>query len=165
MTATLTLPYPISANRYWSNYVLPGSKRALQGPSVEAKRYKRLVSQLAMAAGMRPTMANVEVELILHPKAPKDAAKRERIEGPHWHLNVRCLDVDNCVKVALDALEGVAFANDDQILTLIVNRGMPTPNGALFVRVAHVDALKSYPAAPQMGLAFEDESDPLAEVA
>ena len=162
---TLTLPYPISANRYWSNYVLPGSKRAMQGPSTEAKAYRRTVQKIAMAAGLvRPRAGLVEVELVLHPCEPKDAAKRERKDGARWHMGVRCIDVDNCVKVAIDALKGVAFVDDDQVWTLVVNRGLPTPNGALVVHVRDLDLDQTFPAPPQLALPL-DEYDPFAEMA
>lgn len=149
----ITLPYPISANRYWSNYVLPGSKRAMQGPSSEAKRYKRAVAQIAMAQGMRMLAAPyLELTMTLHPPSPQDAAKRARTQGPWWHLGVRCLDIDNCVKVTLDALQGVAYENDKQVVALLVQRGLPVEGGALQVEVKRIELAHAFPQVEQPSL-------------
>ena len=129
------LPYPISANRYWRTFVAGG--RVVTHPSTEATQYKRDAAWIARGAGLvEPLEGPIEVELVLHPVEPKDAAVRARKQGPSWVFGVRCLDVDNAVKVALDALQGVAYANDKQIVTLLVQKGMPCAKGALSVRVS-----------------------------
>jgi crossover junction endodeoxyribonuclease RusA len=107
------------------------------------------------------------VRLTIHPREPLDAAKRLRTEGPLWHLNVRCIDIDNAIKVAIDALIGVLYVDDDQLVTLLVDRGMPVAGGALHVTASPIDASNMFIAAqaqPALALAFDDD-DPLADVA
>jgi crossover junction endodeoxyribonuclease RusA len=48
---------------------------------------------------------------------------------------VRCIDLDNGLKVAVDALQGVAYANDSQLVGISIRRGEPVPGGALVVSV------------------------------
>ncbi len=54
---TLTLPYPISANRYWATRTVPakGARKAMALTYVtpEAKAYKAEVEALCVAAGVR----------------------------------------------------------------------------------------------------------------
>jgi len=45
------------------------------------------------------------------------------------------LDLDNCLKVALDALQGVAFVNDKQVVELSAKIGPAQIGGALMVEV------------------------------
>ena len=123
-------PYPPSLNRMYRNF------KGRTVLSAEGKAFKEQVFWLAKAAGIgSPIMGWVEVSLTLHPVEPKDSDKRAAKFGPAWHLACRCLDVDNCVKAALDALQGAAYANDSQILALLVLRGEPVPDGGLTVKV------------------------------
>ncbi|QRK08087.1 RusA family crossover junction endodeoxyribonuclease [Archangium violaceum] len=87
----LTLPYPPSANTYWK----PARGRGLV-PSDEARRYKAAVAQLAKANGVQPLKGPVRLTL---------RAYRPRRVG----------DLDNLRKVLLDALQGWAFLDDDQV--------------------------------------------------
>lgn len=130
----LELPYPISANRYWTDYTLPNTKRSIRGPTKEAKQYKRDVQWFVRAAGLRKPMAGrLKVSIVLIPNRPQDADKRAQKDPEHWDMSVRCLDVDNCVKVTLDALKGVAFEDDDQVHKLDVERGEPGKAGMVVV--------------------------------
>lgn len=119
--APLILPYPISANRYWR--VMNG--RAVR--SAEADSYKRQAGWIAKAAGVRVTTDPVHVALTLHPKATKSgAASRVR------------LDLDNCIKVCLDALNGVAYRDDRQVVKISAEIGPPMDDGGLSVMVTGV---------------------------
>ena len=51
MAAKLTLPYPISANRYWASAVPLGWKRQVTYVTKEAKAYKEAVGWAAKQAG------------------------------------------------------------------------------------------------------------------
>ena len=103
-------------------------------PSTEATAYKAHIWALARSSGLAaPTVAPVSVELILRPVRPKDAAKRERLLGAHWWHDVRRIDLGNCEKVAGDALQGIAYENDRQIVRLHMEVGEPTEGGALEV--------------------------------
>lgn len=122
----LILPYPPSANRYWRIF----GGRAV--PSLEAAAYKRHIWALARSNGIGdPTIAPIALELILRPLRPLDGDRRERLQGPDWHLNLRCIDLDNALKVALDALQGIAYINDKQVRSIYIERGLPVNGGAL----------------------------------
>lgn len=125
---SLVLPYPPSANRYWRVF------RGRAVTSAAATAYKRDVAALARSAGLGgPSIAPIALEFVLRPPRPLDGDRRERLQGPLWHLPVRCLDLDNALKVAIDALQGIIYDNDNQVVSLRINRGIPVPNGALAV--------------------------------
>jgi len=69
-----------------------------------------------------------------HPVRPADADKREK-KDRLWGLNVRRIDIDNAQKVALDALQGIAYENDRQITFLSIKLGQPIAGGGLQVTI------------------------------
>ena len=130
----LTLPYPLSANRYWQSFVPRGATRAQVHLSTEAKAYKREVGKLVMAAGIRkPITGRVAVEVQLYPHRPQDWQSRMRKLGPAWDDTVQCIDVDNANKVLLDALKGLAFDDDAWVRRLVAERMEPDAGGARVV--------------------------------
>ena len=89
----LTLPYPPSANRYWRHF---------QGRTVvsqEAKDYRDEVAWLMLAKGAQPYAGPIRVTL--------------RVYRPR-----KARDLDNCLKVTLDAMQGGAYLSDAQIVEL-----------------------------------------------
>ena len=131
----IDLPYPVSANRYWRTAVI--GRRVSTYLSAEAKAFKVEAALIARSAGMlEPVKDDVMLSLTIHPVEPKDAAARLRKHGAAWHRAVRCLDIDNCIKVTLDALQGVCYVDDDQVVALRIDRGMPVPQGRLSVEVS-----------------------------
>ena len=119
----LTLPTPVSANRYW---------RIFKGRpvlSAEARAYRQLAAVKAMAQKIQPIAGPVSVHVALCPELTKKGeASKTR------------LDLDNCLKVALDALQGVAFSNDKQVVKLIAEIGPAQIGGALMVEIEEVEA-------------------------
>lgn len=99
----LTLPYPPSANRYWRVF------RGRAVKSQEARGYQ-LAVQLKNA-GTRPLTVPVRVTLEVHRPAKRG-------------------DLDNSIKVLLDALKGIAFVDDSQVCALNVFRHEATPKTA-----------------------------------
>lgn len=97
----LNLPYPISTNRYWRVF------RNRTVLSAEAKQYKAQVAIIAKQHGQPQYRGNVSVSVTVQRKANKDGSA-SRV----------CLDLDNCLKVILDALQGVAYDNDKQIVAI-----------------------------------------------
>jgi crossover junction endodeoxyribonuclease RusA len=85
-----TLPYPPSANRYWRKW------RGRMVKSNEARDYQEQAGWTAKAAGA--TLIAGDVALHLHIYRPR-----------------RRGDLDNHIKVLVDALQGVAYGNDDQV--------------------------------------------------
>ena len=124
----MMLPYPISTNRYWRNF---GGRMVR---SSEAVAYKEEVGFIAVSSGIKMIQGPVQVDLVLHPPAPNDWQKREK-KNPLWGLDVRRIDLDNAQKVALDALQGIAYENDRQITSLSIRLGQPLGEGGLGVVV------------------------------
>lgn len=100
------LPYPPSANRIWRSFALPGGGvKVILTP--EARRYKQEVFWLAKAAGMHVIGGPVSVSIRLVPPGR------------------RSIDLDNAVKVTLDALQHVAYRNDKQVRRLYAEAAEP----------------------------------------
>ena len=114
-----TLPYPPSANRY-VRHTANGSYR-----TAEANRYRRQAQLVVIAAGMlKCHLSPIEVHGILHPKMTKTGRASETR-----------IDLDNCLKVALDALQGVAYDDDRQIRRITLEVGHPLAGGGLSLEV------------------------------
>lgn len=94
----LELPYPVSANRYWRR----AGVRLYVSP--EAKAYKEAAALAAKEAGLK--VAEGPISLVIH-LSPKNGI---------------CMDLDNCLKVAIDALNGVAYRDDKQIRKITAER-------------------------------------------
>ncbi len=93
---TLTLPYPISANRYWRHVNLPyGGFRVVK--SKEAQWYRKACHVSWLQAKQKPFEGAIGVSLKLYPR------------------DKRSIDLDNGMKVPFDALQGLAYRNDRQI--------------------------------------------------
>lgn len=129
---TLTLPYPISANRYWRP--VPIGKHVTIVPTTEAKQYRKTVAQLCQAHGVtRAIPGRVAVTLKLYPHRPLDWKTRQRKHGAAWDDTVQCIDLTNAEKVLLDALNGVAFEDDKRIWRYSAERMEPDEHGARVV--------------------------------
>lgn len=136
---TLTLPYPISANRYWaSRTVTPRGGKPFTTTYVtkEAQAYKAQVQKLALVAGVRkPIAGRVRVELTLYPNRPLDWKTRMRKAGAAWDDTVQCLDLDNAQKVVLDSLKDVVFQDDAWVWEIQARRAEPDEFGARLMAV------------------------------
>lgn len=125
----LTLPYPVSANRYWKAVTIPG--RTMMAPSKEARAYKAEVARIARTSGLAEPMAcRVEMWIRLFPARPQDWAKRARRDPARWDDTLRCMDLGNCEKVLADALQGIVYVDDKQIWRQHKERMEPDANGA-----------------------------------
>ena len=90
----LTLPMPPSANRLWRM-----DKRGFMRLSAEARDYKSVVAVLAMRDGVVLQGGPLAVTLEVY-RAQKSG------------------DLDNRIKPVLDALQGVMFIDDKQIIEI-----------------------------------------------
>jgi crossover junction endodeoxyribonuclease RusA len=92
--------------------------------SAEARTYKQAVAWIAIAAGVRPVHEHIEIKIVLHPKVTKngDASKI-------------CLDLDNSIKVTCDALNGIAYNDDRQIMRIEAEYGDPVKDGGMTVTI------------------------------
>lgn len=112
------LPWPVSTNRYWRSFVPRGGKRAIVTVSPEALQYKRQAAWLAKEARLKPLRGLVQLEFTLYP------------------ANGVCMDLDNALKVAIDALNGVAYFDDSQIRRLVAERAEPNGVARLEVEIS-----------------------------
>lgn len=146
---TLTLPYPVSANRYWRTYMPKGFKAPVTTLSAEAKQYKAQVGWLAKGAGVRaPLACRVAISYTLYPKRPQDWQKRMRADGAAWDDTVQCIDLDNAQKVLMDALKGVVIADDGwQVRRIVAERAEPDGDARLVVTITPLLS-----ESPQAGL-------------
>ena len=122
MTTTLTLPHPVSANRYWRVY----RNRVIR--SEDANDYRRAVIRAAGYARITPTDKPVIVRMTYHPRMNKDGSASK----------VR-MDVSNVIKVAEDALQGLAYHDDKQVVSCTGRLGKPMAGGGLTVRIKTIE--------------------------
>lgn len=128
----MTLPYPISANRYWRTRV--AGKLAITYVSAEAKAYKQDVAWRVKMAGIKaPIVGRVAIGVQLYPNRPQDWEKRMRRDPLTWDDTVQCIDVDNANKVLFDSLKGVAIDDDKWVRRIIAERMEPDAAGARVV--------------------------------
>lgn len=143
----LVLPMPPSANLYWRTRVV--KNRAMTYVSKEAQTFKIDVANIVRAAGCTaPIVGRVRVDLMMYPNRPQDWAKRQRKLGAAWDDSVRALDLDNTIKVTLDALKGQAFLDDVWVRKIVSERMEPDEHGPrVVVRVMALEV-----AQPQLVL-------------
>lgn len=114
----LILPYPVSANRYWRSFVPRGHSRAIVTVSDEAKAYKSQVGWIAKAAGIRaPLRHAISMNFRLIP------------------ANRVCMDLDNVLKVSIDALKDIAYFDDSQVRRITAERMEPDGKARLEVEI------------------------------
>lgn len=148
---TLVLPMAPSANRYWRHFTPKGHKRAITVLSDEAKAFKSEVAAIARQAGVSSVIrGRVGVAYTLIPQRPKDWAKRAKKDPEGWADSIRCIDLDNSVKVLMDALNGVVIDDDKWARKIIIERGEPEDVAKLVVTVFKIEKQQS----PQQGFAL-----------
>jgi crossover junction endodeoxyribonuclease RusA len=118
MVKCFKLKYPISANRYWR---IQGKIIVL---SDEAKEYKSYVKFKYFYESKTMFEGDVSVKLELLPKLTKKGKASKVV-----------LDLDNSLKVSLDALNEVAFMDDKQVKEIHAFYGKPVEDGGLIITV------------------------------
>jgi crossover junction endodeoxyribonuclease RusA len=162
---TLTLPYPISANRYWATRIVTpkgGKPMAMTYVTPEAKQYKEAVGWLLRAAGVKqPMKGRMQVDIKLYPHRPLDWAKRARLDPLYWADTVQRLDLDNARKVLNDALKDIAFGDDKCIWK--DSGEVMEPDGRDACLVVTITPIVL--AQPQVGLGLDEPVQPKQEAA
>ncbi|WP_291810867.1 RusA family crossover junction endodeoxyribonuclease [Limnobacter sp.] len=120
----ILLPYPISANRYWRHY------KGMTIRSPEAMKFIRDVKLIAMAEKAQKLDGPVELNIIFHPRLTR-----------RGQASLIRQDLSNTIKVTEDALQGVAYSNDNQIVSLNACISNPIPNGGLTVSWSTFDQI------------------------
>ncbi|PTB28862.1 RusA family crossover junction endodeoxyribonuclease [Paraburkholderia caribensis] len=137
----VTLPYPLSANKYWRPVPINGHVTIV--PTKEAKEYKREVGWILRAARvMAPIEGRVHVHIDLYPKRPQDWQTRMRKLGENWDDGVQCLDIDNARKVLYDALKGIAIVDDKWIWSDSADRKEPDGEARVVLTITPLSAPK-----------------------
>ncbi len=147
---TLVLPAPLSANRYWRSFVPRHGTRAIVVVSDEAKAYRRDIAALALKAGVRPVQGRVALTVRMYPARPLDWAKRAAKDPDGWDDTVRSIDLDNALKVLLDALKNIAFGDDAWVRKIDAERMEPDELPARVV--VTVSPIVREPIAPELSL-------------
>jgi crossover junction endodeoxyribonuclease RusA len=147
---TLTLPYPLSANRYWRPVKL-GAHISIV-PTKEAKAFRADIAARCRDQGVRvPLAGRVHIDVKLYPARPQDWQKRVRKEGASWDDTVRCIDIDNANKVLLDALKDVAIEDDKWVRRLTSERMEPDGEARVVVTITAMPVAQ--PQADLLGVA------------
>ena len=106
----LELPEPPSANVYWRKY------RNRITRSGQAKGYLARVRAICLSDSILPLKGDVDVELV-------------------WYRSRKAGDVDNRIKICLDALKGFCYADDKQVRKVSIERIDGYKPAHLFVQV------------------------------
>ncbi len=117
-TQYFTLPEPPSANRYWRIW------RGRAVMSAEARAYKAGAADLAARGNFRPFPPGEAVSITLD-----------------WYRSRKMGDLDNRIKVTLDALKGILFADDKQVVAIYATRREDPGGGCMAVMVQRAEVL------------------------
>jgi crossover junction endodeoxyribonuclease RusA len=130
----LTLPYPLSVNRYWMPVKMKNHLAVL--PTKEGKQYRAQAQAMCRAQGVvKPITGRVHIDVKLYPKRPLDWQTRQRKLGAGWDDGVMCIDIDNANKVLLDALKDVAIEDDRWVRRLTSERMEPDGEARVVVTI------------------------------
>lgn len=115
---TLILPIPPGANRIWRTF------RNVTVKSKEARVFEQIVAYTAQQHGVnQPRDGAIAVKLVYRPRARKKETAKP----------LRRLDVDAVIKPTLDALIGIAYHDDYQVVDVSSSLADPVPGGQLIV--------------------------------
>jgi len=85
------------------------------------RQYERAVAILAKCAGAKPTLEPVHVRIAL------------------WFADARRRDLDNCIKTLTDGLNGIAYADDSQIIRLEATKSIDRTHPRAWVQIEEVE--------------------------
>jgi len=110
---TLDLPYPPSVNNYW---IASGHRRFISKRGKEFKHAVWIAILQSKAKSFEDDL--LEVHIHLYPR------------------NKRLMDIDNCCKSILDAMQDAGLYNDDkQVYRLVIERKEIVEGGGAIVMV------------------------------
>jgi crossover junction endodeoxyribonuclease RusA len=114
----LNLPYPPSINNYW---IASGHRRFI---SQRGRDFKQAVAEFVIEWRV-PKLGDspVWVDIILRPRTKK------------------LMDIDNCIKPILDALQDAGVFDDDvQVQRVTIERGLPIKGGGCVVMLDRISS-------------------------
>lgn len=101
--------------------------------------YEKLVSLRFQNAGGVITDKPVRVEVVAFFAPPKSTKKRDRIEMlANRILPEKKPDIDNIAKIILDALNGIAYKDDSQVVDLSVKKCFAA-EASVYVHIEEID--------------------------
>lgn len=122
------LPYPVSANKYWRKF---GRNMVVSPQAIIYKAHAAMTFMFdehgAKRNFKRIDDGGVFVRIILHPKLTVKGRASNRV-----------LDLDNTIKVTLDALNKIAYWDDSQVRHIDARFGEPVVGGGLTVEVQEI---------------------------
>jgi crossover junction endodeoxyribonuclease RusA len=124
----INLPYPPSINNYW---IASGHRRFI---SQRGRDFKNHVAEYC-AEWRVPKFGDAPmwVEIVLHPRSKK------------------LMDIDNCIKPILDALQDAGVFDDDcQVQRVSITRGVQKKGGGCVVML---DRIESFSVSSDTNLA------------
>lgn len=103
------------------------------------KEYEKLVGMRFQNSGGAITDKPVRVEIVAFFAPPKSTKKRDRIEMlANRILPEKKPDVDNIAKIILDALNGIAYKDDSQVVDLSVKKCFAA-EARVYVHIEEID--------------------------
>lgn len=103
-----------------------GRPRFYQGHAVTPKKtkaYEKSLRDLAKKAVSEPLTGPVSVSIILRFGIPDSWTKKKKAEARENRLlPTKKPDIDNCVKAVLDAMNGVLWDDDSQVVHMVVSK-------------------------------------------
>lgn len=102
--------------------------------------YEKLVRDMFVAAGGKRTTAPVAVRVDVFHGVPKSLSKKKRLEMLESdELPMKKPDVDNILKIVLDALNGVAYEDDVQVVQTICTKVGYREEPCIAVRISSME--------------------------
>lgn len=116
------------------------------------KKHVRIFARREIAAGGFEAVDSgpVAVDLVFWLPRPKSSTRKTKANRPH--VSHTKPDIDNLAKSILDAVEGLAFANDSQVAYLCVRKfvcGDSATAPGVDVSIRRIDATAFYESQPR----------------
>ena len=89
----------------------------------ETRAYEEQIAWAAKAAGAKPVPNACRISVTLGMPLPKSWSIKKKDLA--WHAEGKCLclpDVDNALKIVMDALNGVAWKDDRQVFEATIHK-------------------------------------------
>lgn len=139
---SLTLPYPIAADRYWKSVVPNGETEPVMSVTPEGRLYREQVCHSVRQAGVyEPLDGRLSLSYVLYPARPDDWRERVRMAPESWDDEVDCGGMDKVQKVLFDSLRGVAFEDEGKIRRVEAERAVPDGHERIELKIGLLDGV------------------------
>lgn len=105
------------------------------------KKVKALYNMTAKQSGSRKFEEDepVKIEITAYYKIPASVVKKDKLRMlAHKLLPLKKPDIDNVVKIILDALNGVAWADDKQVAVIIAQKEYAV-NPGVYIKISEME--------------------------